>query len=172
LLSTKHLAPSSLALCSILFAAGCGPSCPEVKAALDEDEAMAGDVARVNALVDKRESAVIEAGGGDHDQFEMQRLKFSVTAFELAIEIQVRIIKISPRYEDSDLYEQQAELINEIRCELDELIALDGHEISDRLGRDIQALHKQLATLLRKEGQVSDSELKTYYEEGIGGKGE
>lgn len=147
----------------------CGPSCPEVKAALDEDEAMAGDVARVNALVDKRDGAMAEAGQGEHDQFHMQRLKFSVTAFELAVEIQVRIIKISPRYENSDLYEQHADFINEIRCEIDELIATDGHEVSDRVGKAIQARHKQLGSLLRKEGQISGSELDTYLSEGIGG---
>lgn len=147
----------------------CGPSCPEVKAALDEDEAMAGDVARVNALVGKRDSAMAEAGQGEHDQFHMQRLKFSVTAFELAVEIQVRIIKISPRYENSDLYEQQADLINEIRCEIDDLIAIDGHEVSDRVGKEIQLRHKQLGSVLRKAGQVSGSELETYLSEGIGG---
>lgn len=165
---SKPLAVVALATCSFLLAPACGPSCPEVKAALDEDEAMAGDVARVNALVDKRDSTMIEAGQGDHDQFHMQRLKFSVTAYELAVEIQVRIIKISPRYENSDLYEEQADLINEIRCELDELIAEEGHEISDRVGRDIQARHKQLGSVLHKEGRVSDSELKKYLEEGIG----
>ena len=168
-MSTKSLAAVLLTIFSIATLTSCGPSCPEVKAALDEDEAMAGDVARVNGLVDKRDSAMIEAGEGDHDQFAMQRLKFSVTAFELAVEIQVRIIKISPRYENSDLYEEHAALINEIRCELDELIGQDGHEVTDRVGRDIQARHKQLGSLLRKEGEISGSELKTYLEEGIGG---
>lgn len=169
-MSTKSLAVLLLVTTWIATLAGCGPSCPEVKAALDEDEAMAGDVARVNALVDKRDGAMIEAGEGGHDQFHMQRLKFSVTAYELAVETQVRIIKISPRYENSDLYEQQADLINEIRCELDDLIAQDGHEITDRVGRDIQARHKQLASVLRKEGEVSGSELKDYLANGIGGK--
>ena len=167
--------PTALLLLTSIFvslSAGCGPSCPEVKASLDEDEAMAGDVARVNALVSKREDVMIEAGEGDHDQFHMQRLKFSVTAYELAVEIQVRIIKISPRYEDSDLYDEHAELINEIRCELDELLAEDGHEVSDRVGRDLQARHKQLGAILRKEGEVSQSEMNTYLEDGIGGSEE
>jgi hypothetical protein len=171
-MSTKALAITLVAITGVLTSAGCGPSCPEVKAALDEDEAMAGDVARVNALVDKRDMAIIEAGEEDHDQFHIQRLKFSVTAFELAVETQVRIIKISPRYENSDLYEEHAVLINEIRCELDELVAQDGHEVTDRVGRDLQARHKQLGSLLRKEGEVSGSELRDYLENGIGGKDE
>ena len=161
-----------LFLLASTWVASCGPSCPEVKASLDEEEAMAGDVARVNALVDKRDSAMAEAGTGEHDQFHMQRLKFSVTAFELAVEMQVRIIKISPRYENSDLYEQHTGLLNEIRCELDDLVAMDGHEVSDRIGRAVQERHKQVGALLRKEGQVSGSELDTYLSEGIGGSDE
>jgi hypothetical protein len=172
-MSTKVLVSiiGSVLLGSVIFAA-CGPSCPEVKASLDEEEAMAGDVARVNALVDKRDMAMAEAGQGDHDQFHLQRLKFSVTAFELAVELQLRIIKISPRYEDSDLYEQHMDLFNDIRCEIDDFVAMDGHEVSDRIGRAIQERHKQVGALLRKEGQVSNSELQTYLSEGIGGSDE
>jgi hypothetical protein len=169
-MSTQTLGSTlGLVLLGTTLVAACGPSCPEVKDSLDEEEAMAGDVARVNALVDKRDSAMAEAGQGDHDQFYLQRLKFSVTAFELAVELQVRIIKISPRYENSDLYDEHVGLFNEIRCEIDDLVGMDGHEVSDRIGRAVQERHKQVGALLRKEGQVSGSELQTYLSEGIGG---
>jgi hypothetical protein len=162
----------ALAVLGSVSFTSCGPSCPEVKAALDEEEAMAGDVARINALVDKRLATIAEAEQGGHDNFYMQRLKFSVTAYELAVKLQVRIIKISPRYEDSELYGEHANTINEIRCDLDDIVAKDGHTVGDADGSMLQKHYARLSALLRKAGDISGSELKTYLEEGIGRGGE
>lgn len=151
----------------IALVAACGPSCPEIKQALDEEEALAEDVARVNALVDKRRAAVAEAEQGSPDQFYMKRIKFSVTGYELAIEIQVRIVKLSSRFSDTGLLEEHAELIGVLRCEIDELLNARGHTLSDRKGKAIRERHEQLSALLRKDGAVSDRELKKYFEEGI-----
>jgi hypothetical protein len=145
---------------------GCGPSCPEVKAALDATAAITGDVTRVNELVGKRKAAVAEAerGGGT---FQMQRLKFSVTAFELAIATQARIIKASPRFEDAPSYRENAEAINGFRCYLDKLLARDGHLVSDGVGETLRAYKAELERLLDRDGTVSPAELRAYYEEGI-----
>ena len=71
----------------MLFLA-CGPSCPEVKGALDEETIIGEDVARVNAFVEKRKAAIAEAKSGQVETFPMQRLKFSVTADEMAVWVQ------------------------------------------------------------------------------------
>lgn len=163
---TERVAAMVVAL-SVLVAAGCGPTCPEVKASLDEEQLMAGDVARVNELVERRRAAVEEAESGDHGSFAMRRLEFSVTAWKLAIETQLRIIKASPLYEDFEVYNEQRELIDGIRCRLDELLESEGHLVKDALGRDVQRDHDAIAKLFKRECQVTGSELKTYYEEGI-----
>ena len=58
-----------VALAALLL--GCGPSCPEVKAALDTTAAITGDVTRVNELVARRKAAMAEAGQGGHGTFHM-----------------------------------------------------------------------------------------------------
>ncbi|MFO8070661.1 MAG: hypothetical protein R6V85_02190 [Polyangia bacterium] len=152
---------------SVVVPVGCGPTCPEIKAGLDDEQLMAGDVARVNELVERRRSAVEEAERGDHDSFAMRRLEFSVTAWEMAIETQVRIIKASPRYENLDVYQEQRELIDGIRCRLDELLASGKHLVKDAMGREVQRGHDAIAKLFKRECEVPGSELKTYYDEGI-----
>ena len=146
---------------------GCGPSCPEAKAALDASQIMAEDVARVNALVERRKMAMGEAEQGDLDTFEMQRIKFSVTAYELAIRVQLRVIKLSPRYEDSSEYDKNIALIHDARCLFDELLAAEGASVPDGVGRKVQRTHDQLKSLIRKDGTLTASEFSTYLEEGI-----
>lgn len=145
----------------------CGPACPEVLSGLDEAELMAGDVARVNDLVARRKAAVAEAEGGDLDTFAMDRIKFSVTAYELAIGDQLRIIKLSPRHGDSALYGDNRELVDMVRCNIDALLEREGHTVIDSEGRDVQRLHAQVKRVFRKEGETKGPELETYLEEGI-----
>jgi hypothetical protein len=132
-----------------------------------EKEIMAGDVARVNEFVARRKAAVEEAQKGGHDTFTMERLKFSVTAGELAVQVGLRIIKLSPTHENSDLYRTNLALVNEVRCGLDELLEEDGYLFSDGAGDRIQTYHAQFRKVFRGEGEFSDFQLKTYYAEGI-----
>lgn len=154
-------------LATAVVAAACGPTCLETVSALDESAALAGDVARVNELVERRRAAMEDAEGGDHDAFAMQRLKFSVTAFELAAEAQLRVIKASPKYEDAGVYEEQRALVDELRCAVEELLEDDGHLVSDSDGRRLQRLHARLDRAFRDAGTLTRSELRGYLADGI-----
>ncbi|HUT76927.1 MAG TPA: hypothetical protein VM285_04535 [Polyangia bacterium] len=145
---------------------GCGASCPEQKAALDATAAVTGDVTRVNELVAKREAAMGEAEQGG-DTFRIQRLKFSVTAWELAIGTQARIIKASPQFEDAPSYGEAAGLINEFRCFLDKLLAHAEHTVSDGMGKALRGYKVEIERQLGRDGAVSPNELRNYYENGI-----
>ena len=99
----------------------------------------------------------------------MERIKFSVTAYELAIQMQLRIIELAS---SSDLYDANLEEINDTRCLLDELLApkkinKDDLTVSDRMGKDIQERFSLFKKLFGKEGAVSNYELKEYYQKGI-----
>jgi hypothetical protein len=157
------------------LAAACGPKCTEVKSALAPESVTGEDVGRVNKLVAKRKDAIAEAEKGEQAQTGLEKLKFSVTAYELAIEAQLRVIKISPKFEDSPLYSENRALFDEMRCYFDGLVADGtGHVVSDRVGRDIQQWSQKVGSILKSHGRLSDSELRDYFEEGIqsSGKGE
>jgi hypothetical protein len=146
---------------------GCGPSCPEVKAALDTTAAITGDVTRINDLVARRKAAMAEAEQGGHSTFHMQRLKFSVTAFEIAIQTQARIVKASPRFEDAPSYGESAGVINTFRCYLDKLLAADGHLLPDGVGKRLREFKVEIEGRLGRDGAVNSAELRSYYEQGI-----
>ncbi len=154
------------AVIALLFLA-CGPTCPEVKGALDDEAIIGEDVARVNAFVEKRKEAIAEAESGQIETFPMQRLKFSVTAYEMAVWVQARIIKISPQFEDSPAYEEYASTINQIRCDLDKVIEDPKHTVSDVTGRKLQRHKARIDSLLRREGTLTKTEFASYLEEGI-----
>jgi hypothetical protein len=145
---------------------GCGPSCPEIKAGLDVAAAVTGDVTRINEMVAKRKAAIIEAEQGG-DTFRMQRLKFSVTAWELGIGAQARIIKASPQFEDAPSYGEAAGRINELRCFLDKLLAREEHTVPDGMGETLRERKVEIDRLLDRDGTVNPAELRNYYENGI-----
>ncbi len=151
---------------AVLFFA-CGPTCPEVKGALDDETIIGEDVARVNALVEKRKAAIAEASSGQMETFPLQRLQFSVTAYEMAVWVQVRIIKISPKFEDSSVYKKYASIINQIRCDLDKVLEDPEHTVSDVTGRDLQRHKTRIDTMLRREGALTKTEFSSYLEDGI-----
>ncbi len=147
---------------------GCGPSCPEVKSSLAEADMAAEDAYRVNQLVSRRKMAMEQGRSETIDQFKLDSVKFSVTAFELAIQLQLRIIMISPEGTDpSDLYEEQLSLINEVRCELDDLIAKKTFIVSQMNGSKIRDYHDQFKKVFRKTGELSSTAYERYYENGI-----
>lgn len=166
---TPRITFSTLIISSLVALAGCGPTCPEAKASLDQDTLTSEDVARVNAFVEKRKSAMAEAETAE-ETLRLNRLKFSVTAYEQAIETQARIIKISPSFEDEDAYDENKDLILEFRCFMDEVAQDIDYTISDGVGKEIQRYHDLFDKLLRKSGELAKSELREYIEEGIGGE--
>jgi len=156
-----------ITVATMLIMAACGPTCPEVKSALDDSQVMAEDVERVNALVDKRKITIAEADSGEQSTFALERLKFSVTAYEIAIELELRIIKLSPQFEDSSRYGEMLPLFEEIRCNFDKIIKSNGHTLSDSEGKKIQDYYSRVKAVLINEGKISQFELKRYFEEGI-----
>jgi len=160
---------TQLALAVLLFSA-CGPKCPETKLALDEETATSEDVARVNAFVKKRKEAIKEAETGPSDTFRLRRLKFSVTAYEQAIETQARIIKISPNFDNSPKYKKHRDIISEIRCFYDQVAEDLDYVVSDGDGKQIRQYHDLISNILRKDGELMKPELQDYIDQGIGSK--
>jgi hypothetical protein len=157
------------AVATVLMGIGaCGPKCPDVKSALNEDQVASEDVGRVNKLVEKRKNAITEATRPEGSKEAMSALKFSVTAYELAIEAQLRVIKISPKFEGSSLYAENRATFDEMRCYFDKLVAEGSHlVVSEVIGRDIQKWSQRIKSLLQTKGRISDTELRQYFEEGI-----
>ena len=110
---------------------------------------------------------IAEASSGQMETFPLQRLKFSVTAYEMAVWVQARIIKISPRFEDSPAYKDYASIINKIRCDLDKVLEDPEHTVSDVTGRKLQGHKTRIDSLLRREGNLTKTEFSSYLEEGI-----
>lgn len=151
----------------------CGPSCPEAKSAMKEKKLISDDSARIDKLVERRKAVIEKAQAGESDAFEMERLKFSVTAYELAIEIQLMIFKISPGgSEPSALYGRNIKEINETRCFLDELVGknllrMKRLQVSDPVGKEIQERYDRLQTLFQGEADIPKIALKKYFEQGM-----
>jgi hypothetical protein len=147
----------------------CGPSCPETKTAMSKNDLAKDDASRVNELVACRKSLMEEATSGERDKFAMERIKFSVTAYELAIQMQLRIIELAS---SSSLYDANIEEIQETRCMLDNLlekkaIKKEDLTMSDIKGRSIQKRFALFRKLFGKEGETSNYELKEYFQKGI-----
>jgi len=147
----------------------CGPSCPKVKSAMNDKQLANDDASRVNEFVERRKTLMDQARGGDVDPFTLQRIKFSVTAYELAIQIQVRIIELAA---SSDMYKTNIDEINATRCLLDDvlkerLINKEDVTVSDTTGREIQERHVLFKQIFGKEGEASKYDLEQYYKSGI-----
>jgi hypothetical protein len=153
---------------SIALLASCGPKCPEVKSSLGEDDVTKEDISRVNLLVAKRKEAMADAAAGENATVPISKLQFSVTAYELAIEAELRVIQISPKFEGSELWAKNRVLFDDMRCYFDGLVAADTpHVISDPVGRDIQQWSQKVAEILKTQGTVSDYDLREYLEKGM-----
>jgi hypothetical protein len=148
--------------------AACIPKCQKLKAALDDVKITSEDVVRINSLVAKRKAAIAEAADGDQDTFSLEKLRFSVTGYELAVETMLRIIKISPKFDNSPLYKEYRKLFDAMRCDFDALAEdPETHKISDAEGSMIRAWSQRVGAILRNEGKLSHGELNGYLEEGI-----
>ena len=148
----------------------CGPKCPEIKSAMSQEEIENDDTARINGLVKRRKAVIAEAEKGQQPSLTMERFRFSVTAYEQAIELQLRISELMGT---SAQYAQHSKELTDMRCTLDAIIEQRNLEdgdvvLSDREGRDIQQLAARLGELFGGEGKIRAQDLKTYYEQGIG----
>jgi hypothetical protein len=153
---------------SIGGSVACTPRCQKLKAALDDVRITSEDVARINSLVAKRKAAIAEAAEGEQDTFSLEKLQFSVTGYELAVETQLRVVKISPKFDNSPLYEEYRNVFDAMRCDLDALAEDPGrHKISNAEGSEIRAWSQRVGAILRNEGKLSPGELSGYLEEGI-----
>jgi hypothetical protein len=158
----------SMLAASIGGPAACAPKCPKIKAALDDVQITSEDVGRINAFVAKRKAAIAEAAAGDQDTFSMEKLRFSVTGYELAVETQLRVVKISPKFDDSPLYKEYRGVFDAMRCDFDALSEEpERHRISDADGSMIRAWSQRVGAILRSEGRLTSGELNGYLEEGI-----
>jgi len=172
LLSPRNARPVVIAVAvlaaSIGGLAACTPKCPKLKAALDEVQTTSEDVVRINRLVEKRKAAIAEAAEGEHDTFSLEKLRFSVTGYELAVETQLRVVKISPKFDDSPLYKEYRSVFDAMRCDLDALAEEpERHKISDADGSLIRRWSQRIGAILRNEGKLTQGELNGYLEEGI-----
>ncbi len=157
-----------MTICAALQLA-CGPKCPEVKTAMSTSEMVKDDATRVNEFVARRKAIMDEARTGENSSFEVERFKFSVTAYELAIQLQLRIIELAA---SSENYEANIDEITEIRCFFDKIIDKNPIEkgkatLSDSKGKKIQEKFALFKQLFNKEGEASKYELKQFYEKGI-----
>ena len=142
--------------------------CPKAKAALDDVQTTGEDVVRINLLVDKRKAAMAEAAAGGHDTFDLEKMRFSVTGYKLAVETQLRIVRISPKFDDSPLYVEYRAVFDAMRCDFDALVVdPEDHSISGAEGSMIQRWSQRVSAILRKEGRLTVGELNDYLEEGI-----
>jgi hypothetical protein len=172
----KFLKVARVVAGGVAFAAAlsaCGSKCPQAKSALDDVKVASEDVARVNRLVEKRKAAMAEVAAGGQGTLVIQNLRFSVTGYELAVENQLRLLKISPKFDNSPLYREYRGVFDAMRCDFDALVAEpEEHRLSDADGHAVQEWSKRLRAILRKEGQLSQGELKGYLEEGIRDNGD
>ncbi len=164
---TKHLV-LALVFC-LASPLACGPSCPEAKTAMSESDLKDEDATRVNEFVSRRKKIMEEAQQGEPDTFKLERYKFTVTAYELAIQTQLRIINLA---DSSPLYKENIEEITETRCFLDKVLKdkflkKEDITISDMTGKKIQEKHDLFSLLFGKEGRVSGRDLKDYYKTGV-----
>lgn len=146
---------------------GCGPSCPEIKSGLDAAALLSEDSARINGMVARRKAVMEEAAQRGLDSFRLERIRFSVTAWEMAIETQARIIEASSRLADAETRGGDAGVVDDFRCYVDGLLGRTGHRITDGTGKTIRAYKVEIEGLLDRDGALTSSELRRYIEEGV-----
>ena len=157
-------------LLSAVISTGCGPKCPEVKTAMSDKELKDDDASRVNKMVDRRKKLMEKAESQQLATFDLERLQFSVTAYEMAIQLQLRIIELAAGGES---YAQNLAEINDTRCMMDDILQAkllkpDDYTLNDTTGKKIQEKYNLFKSLFGKEGEIPVYELESYYDNGLG----
>jgi hypothetical protein len=160
-------------LVGLTVAVACGPKCPEVLSKKTPDVMARDDALRVNAYVEARKAAIAEAKEGN--ALDVEKAQFTVTACELAIQIQMRIIALAE--EGGALYDDNLKELNDTRCFLDEILEKRGKVVGLKIGKgvyikqgkgqEIQDTHAAMEEKYGKIGRPRQRELEDVYEKGM-----
>lgn len=150
---------------------GCGPNCQKIMSTKKPEDIAKEDTARINGLVERRKAAMETAK--DANQYVIEEAKQTVTACEMAIEFQYRIITLQEG--GSPLVQDNIKKVNDARCFLDEVLlskgkligAGKGALISGSNARQIRAYLEEFNSLFGTEGTVSERRLVNIYENGL-----
>jgi hypothetical protein len=182
-MSHKTIVVLVFSLIGFVISVACGPKCMEVLSKKTPDVMARDDVLRVNAYVDARKAAIAAAKKGS--VYDIEKAKFTVTACELAVQIQMRIIALAEA--GGALYDDNLKELNEARCLLDEILEKKGKVVGLKIGKgvfikkgkgqEILDVHAALEEKFGEKGRPRDRELETIYENGlkppkVGKKGE
>jgi hypothetical protein len=182
-MSHKTIVVLVLSLIGVVISVACGPKCMVVLSKKTPDVMARDDVLRVNAYVDARKAAIAAAKKGS--AYDVEKAKFTVTACELAVQIQMRIIALAEA--GGALYDDNLKELNEARCLLDEILEKKGKVVGLKIGKgvfikkgkgqEILDVHTALEEKFGEKGRARDRELETIYENGlkppkVGKKGE
>ena len=152
--------------------AACGSKCPKAMAAKSGKVLARKDAERINSFVERRKGAIKIAKSGS--EFDVEKAKFTVTACELAIKLQLRIINLSK--EETEAYDANADKINETRCLFDKVLEKKGKSmlfvgkggfINRTDASKIQDEYAHYQQLLGELGDPRNSQVKEVFENGI-----
>lgn len=168
-MNRQTIVATMVLLASLFVSMSCGSRCIEMKSTLSKEEVAEEDAARVNEFVARRKAIMADATNKDYTSIEIERFQFSVTAYEQAIQIQLRIIELAA---SSDLYDAHIEDITAARCLLEDilrakLLKKEDITLSDKQGKSIADRYALFKQIFEDEGQPSKYSLKEYYENGI-----
>ncbi len=152
---------------AILFALplACAGKCPETMSKMTKEQLVGDDAMRTNALVERRQTLMDNA----EESTNIERTKFSVTAYEQAIQVQVRIVNLA---ESSGAYDENIGAITDARCLLEKVLkatVLGGGEgfVSNGHARDIHSIYADFKKRFKGEGAPSKYDLKDVFENGV-----
>jgi len=161
------LSAATAILCLLPFFTACGPSCPETLDTYSELELHNSDIMRVNRLVLLRKAAMEEIESTQSDPFRVRRLRFSVTAFEIAMETQVRIIILTSEYSDRDEVVNNSTRLAEVRCIIEEIASKENYEVKDSEGLELQKIKKEMQKTYGRMARPRKRTLKKVFAKGL-----
>ncbi len=172
-MSQKTIVVLMVGLLGLVSLTGCGPKCTETLSKKTPDAMARDDVERVNAYVEARKAAIATAKEGS--SLDIEKAKFTVTACELAIQIQMQIINLAK--EGGDVYDESLKQINDARCFLDEVLDKKGTVVGLKIGKgvyikkgkgqEIRDLQASFEEQFGKEGRPRSRELEDAYNNGL-----
>jgi len=167
-MTEKAILPAATAiLCLMPFFTACRPSCPETLDTYSGLELHNSDIMRVNRLVLLRKAAMEEIESTQNDPFRVRRLKFSVTAFEIAIETQVCIIILTTEYSDRDEVVNNSSRLSEVRCIIEEIASKEDCEVKDSEGLELQKTKKEMQKTYGRMARPRKRTLKKVFAKGL-----
>lgn len=145
----------------------CGPSCADTLRTYSEFDLYNSDVSRVNRLVTLRKMAMDDAENETSSPLRLERIKFSVTAIELAIEIQVQAMILSSEHAEDETVAKMGGRFTEIRCLVEEYAAQEEYDVSDSRGKTLLDTKQELKSAFGKTGLPSRRNLERIFAKGL-----